>query len=95
MGESCELFNVAMKLAMTLKLKFERWTRRQSMPYIMWSNTFSSHVEAFMRVITCTHILQGYGLSETCVGTFVSLPNQFHILGTVGPPLPNMNVCFV
>ncbi|CAN4075894.1 unnamed protein product [Withania somnifera] len=53
----------------------------------------SSHVEAFLRVVACAHVLQGYGLTETCAGTFVSLPNQFDMLGTVGPPVPNVDVC--
>uniref|UniRef100_A0A3Q7GLI6 AMP-dependent synthetase/ligase domain-containing protein n=1 Tax=Solanum lycopersicum TaxID=4081 RepID=A0A3Q7GLI6_SOLLC len=55
----------------------------------------SSHVEVFLRVVACAHILQGYGLTKTCVDTFVSLPNQFHILGAAGPALPSMNVCLV
>ncbi|EXB28672.1 Long chain acyl-CoA synthetase 4 [Morus notabilis] len=52
----------------------------------------STHVEAFLRVVTCAHVLQGYGLTETCAGTFVSLPNEMSMLGTVGPPVPNVDV---
>ena len=33
------------------------------------------------------------GLTETCAGTFVSLPNEAAMLGTVGPPVPNVDVC--
>lgn len=33
------------------------------------------------------------GLTETCAGTFVSLPNEMTMLGTVGPPAPNVDVC--
>ena len=33
------------------------------------------------------------GLTETCAGTFVSLPNEMPMLGTVGPPVPNVDVC--
>ena len=33
------------------------------------------------------------GLTETCAGTFVSLPNEMEMLGTVGPPVPNVDVC--
>ncbi|KAF2313448.1 hypothetical protein GH714_011056 [Hevea brasiliensis] len=51
------------------------------------------HVEAFLRVVSCAHVLQGYGLTETCAGTFVSLPNEMPMLGTVGPPVPNVDVC--
>ncbi|KAL2987253.1 hypothetical protein AAZX31_11G017400 [Glycine max] len=53
----------------------------------------SAHVEGYLRVVTCAHVLQGYGLTETCAGTFVSLPNEIEMLGTVGPPVPNVDVC--
>ena len=33
------------------------------------------------------------GLTETCAGTFVSLPNEVQMIGTVGPPVPNVEVC--
>ncbi|KAJ6828527.1 long chain acyl-CoA synthetase 4-like [Iris pallida] len=52
----------------------------------------ATHVEEFLRVVTCAHVLQGYGLTETCGGTFVSQPNDLSMLGTVGPPLPNVDV---
>ncbi|KAJ7945044.1 Long chain acyl-CoA synthetase [Quillaja saponaria] len=52
----------------------------------------STHVESFLRVVACAHILQGYGLTETCAGSFVSLPNEISMLGTVGPPVPNVDV---
>jgi len=32
-------------------------------------------------------------LTETCAGTFVSLPDRMDMLGTVGPPCPNVDVC--
>ncbi|KAJ6830067.1 long chain acyl-CoA synthetase 4-like [Iris pallida] len=51
-----------------------------------------SHVEAFLRVVSCAHVLQGYGLTETCAGTFVTQPNYMSMLGTVGPPVPNVDV---
>ncbi|XP_051137340.1 long chain acyl-CoA synthetase 4-like isoform X2 [Andrographis paniculata] len=53
----------------------------------------ASHVEEFLRVVTCSYVLQGYGLTETCAGTFVSLPDEMGMLGTVGPPVPNVDVC--
>ncbi|KAK1276665.1 Long chain acyl-CoA synthetase 4 [Acorus gramineus] len=52
----------------------------------------ATHVEAFLRVVACCHVVQGYGLTETCAGTFVSLPNEPSMLGTVGPPVPNVDV---
>ncbi|CAI0441158.1 unnamed protein product [Linum tenue] len=52
----------------------------------------ASHVEAYLRVVTCAHVLQGYGLTESCAGSFVSLPNDMSMLGTVGPPVPNVDV---
>ncbi|CAL5430018.1 unnamed protein product [Camellia sinensis] len=53
----------------------------------------ATHVEAFLRVVACCHVLQGYGLTESCAGTFVSLPNELGMVGTVGPPVPNVDVC--
>ncbi|KAM7525868.1 hypothetical protein LguiA_015770 [Lonicera macranthoides] len=53
----------------------------------------ATHVEAFLRVVACCHVLQGYGLTESCAGTFVSLPNELDMLGTVGPPVPNVDAC--
>ncbi|XAR55132.1 Long-chain-fatty-acid--CoA ligase [Bertholletia excelsa] len=53
----------------------------------------STHIESYLKVVACSHVLQGYGLTETCAGTFVSLPNEADMLGTVGPPVPNVDVC--
>ncbi|KAB2000875.1 hypothetical protein ES319_D12G261600v1, partial [Gossypium barbadense] len=53
----------------------------------------SDHVEEFLRGVACCHVPQGYGLTETCAGTFVSLPNELSVLGTVGPPVPNVDRC--
>lgn len=39
------------------------------------------------------HINLYVGLTETCAGTFVSLPHEMSMLGTVGPPVPNVEVC--
>ncbi|XP_061365178.1 long chain acyl-CoA synthetase 4-like [Gastrolobium bilobum] len=53
----------------------------------------AKHVEGFLRVVTCAHIMQGYGLTETCAGSFVSLPNEIDMMGTVGPPVPYVDAC--
>ncbi|PIN26528.1 Long-chain-fatty-acid--CoA ligase [Handroanthus impetiginosus] len=53
----------------------------------------SSSVETFLRVVTCAHVLQGYGLTETCAGSFVARPNELAMVGTVGPPLPIVDIC--
>lgn len=53
----------------------------------------ASHVEEYLRIVTCSYVLQGYGLTETCAGTFVSIPDELNMLGTVGPPVPNVDVC--
>ncbi|KAL1826438.1 hypothetical protein ACET3Z_004850 [Daucus carota] len=34
---------------------------------------------------------EGYGLTETCAGSFVSIPNEQTMLGTVGLPVPNVD----
>ncbi|XP_020100489.1 long chain acyl-CoA synthetase 4-like [Ananas comosus] len=52
----------------------------------------AANVETYLRVVTCAHVVQGYGLTETCAGTFVSLPNDLSMIGTVGPPVPNVDV---
>lgn len=54
----------------------------------------ATHVEEFLRVVSCAHVLQGYGLTETCAGTFATLPDEMSMLGTVGPPVPNVDVRF-
>ncbi|KAH6830110.1 AMP-dependent synthetase and ligase family protein [Perilla frutescens var. hirtella] len=53
----------------------------------------SSNVETYLRVVTCAHVLQGYGLTETCAGSFVARPDEVTMIGTVGPPLPIVDVC--
>ncbi|KAL8263469.1 hypothetical protein R6Q59_021599 [Mikania micrantha] len=55
----------------------------------------SACVETFLRVVTCAHVLQGYGLTESCAGSFVAQPNELSMSGTVGPPLPNVDVCLM
>ncbi|XP_047335425.1 long chain acyl-CoA synthetase 4-like [Impatiens glandulifera] len=48
-------------------------------------------VETFLRVVTGAHVLQGYGLTETCAGSFAGLPDDLSMIGTVGPPNPNID----
>lgn len=53
----------------------------------------STNVETFLRVVTCADVLQGYGLTETCGGSFVAQLHEVVMIGTVGPPLPAVDVC--
>ncbi|XP_009783796.1 long chain acyl-CoA synthetase 4-like [Nicotiana sylvestris] len=53
----------------------------------------SSTVETYLRIVTCANVLQGYGLTETCAGSFVARPDELAMVGTVGPPLPIIDVC--
>ncbi|KAL9263382.1 Long chain acyl-CoA synthetase 4-like protein [Drosera capensis] len=53
----------------------------------------STHVETFLRVVACAHILQGFGLTETCAASFLSIPNELQMISTVGPPIPIVDVC--
>eukprot|EP01018_Ginkgo_biloba_P025311 Gb_09959 [translate_table: standard] len=53
----------------------------------------NSSVEEFLRVTTCAHVLQGYGLTETGGISSVCLPDEISMLGTVGPPSPTTEVC--
>ncbi|KAL2893220.1 Long chain acyl-CoA synthetase 4 [Bienertia sinuspersici] len=50
-------------------------------------------VETFLRVVTCAHVLQGYGLTESCAASFIAQPNDMEMIGTVGPPVPNVDIC--
>ncbi|XP_078430538.1 long-chain acyl-CoA synthetase 2 [Wolffia australiana] len=43
-------------------------------------------VEEFLRVATCSVVIQGYGLTESCAGCFTSISNVFSMMGTVGVP---------
>ncbi|XP_077233193.1 putative CoA ligase CCL6 isoform X2 [Tasmannia lanceolata] len=45
------------------------------------------HVEEFLRVTSCSVVLQGYGLTESCAGCFTSIANVFSMIGTVGVPV--------
>lgn len=53
----------------------------------------ASHVEEFLRVSTCAMVVQGYGLTETCAGSFCCVPNELSMIGTVGVPSPSIEVC--
>jgi long-chain acyl-CoA synthetase len=46
------------------------------------------HVEDFLRVTMCCPVVQGYGLTESCAGSFVAIPNA-NQTGTVGVVFPN------
>ncbi|CAM6017999.1 unnamed protein product [Sphagnum balticum] len=52
----------------------------------------SPHVEQFLRVVMCAPVLQGYGLTETCAASFIQVPDVISMSGTVGPPLPSIDV---
>nr|AAC33962.1 contains similarity to AMP-binding enzymes (Pfam: AMP-binding.hmm, score: 18.66, 25.90 and 43.55); most similar to acyl-CoA synthetases [Arabidopsis thaliana] len=52
----------------------------------------ASHIESFLRVVACCNVLQGYGLTESCAGTFATFPDELDMLGTVGPPVPNVDI---
>ncbi|KAI8569766.1 hypothetical protein RHMOL_Rhmol02G0302600 [Rhododendron molle] len=50
------------------------------------------HVETFFRVASCAYVIQGYGLTETCAGSFIATPDVMNMTGTVGSPVPNVEV---
>ena len=35
----------------------------------------AGHVEEFLKVTMCAPVVQGYGLTETCAGSFISVPD--------------------
>ncbi|KAJ0981781.1 hypothetical protein J5N97_010036 [Dioscorea zingiberensis] len=45
------------------------------------------HVEEFLRVTSCSVLIQGYGLTESCAGCFTSIANVYSMVGTVGIPV--------
>lgn len=47
----------------------------------------SRQVEEFLRVISCSNLSQGYGLTESCGGSFASIANVLSMVGTVGVPM--------
>lgn len=53
----------------------------------------SAHVEEFLRVCMCSHVVQGYGLTETCAASFIAEPADIRQMGTVGPPQPAVTFC--
>ncbi|KAI8465586.1 MAG: hypothetical protein J3K34DRAFT_525246 [Monoraphidium minutum] len=50
------------------------------------------HVLEFVQVAMCCPVLQGYGLTESCAASFVTPPYDASLVGTVGPPMPGIQV---
>ncbi|CAN0927711.1 Probable CoA ligase CCL6 [Linum grandiflorum] len=50
------------------------------------------HVEEFLRVISCSTLSQGYGLTESCGGCLTSIGDIYPMVGTVGVPMPTIEV---
>lgn len=50
-------------------------------------------IETFLRVVSCAHVLQGYGLTESCAASFIAQPHDMGMIGTVGSPTPSVEVC--
>ena len=46
----------------------------------------AGHVEEFLKVTMCAPVVQGYGLTETCAGSFISVPDLH-----VGVPSPALH----
>jgi hypothetical protein len=51
------------------------------------------HVEEFLKVTMCAPVVQGYGLTESCAGSFIAVPDKISHAATVGPPLPHTEFC--
>mmetsp|Transcript_45516 Transcript_45516/g.144780 ORF Transcript_45516/g.144780 Transcript_45516/m.144780 type:complete len:333 (-) Transcript_45516:295-1293(-) len=50
------------------------------------------HVENFLRVSMCCSVVQGYGLTESCAGSFIAVPGDERFACTVGPPTPSVQL---
>jgi len=46
------------------------------------------HVEEFLKVAMCCPVVQGYGLTETCAGSCIAVPDVMSHSATVGPVMP-------
>jgi long-chain acyl-CoA synthetase len=53
------------------------------------------HVEEFLRIIPASNLSQGYGLTESCGGSFTTLAGVFSMVGTVGVPMPTVEARLV
>lgn len=51
------------------------------------------HTWEFLKVCSCAGVVQGYGLTETCAGIFISFIDDPRMDGTTGPPLPYVEFC--
>ncbi|KAK9817139.1 hypothetical protein WJX72_010149 [[Myrmecia] bisecta] len=52
----------------------------------------AAHVEEFLRVALCASAGQGFGLTETCAGSFAAPWDDYSHLGFCGAPLPCIEV---
>lgn len=68
-------------------LIFTIW-QAQEFQFSLWN---LSLIICWTEVLVCVFI----GLTETCAGSFVAQPNELSMTGTVGPPLPNVDVCLL
>ncbi|KAI4318619.1 hypothetical protein MLD38_032298 [Melastoma candidum] len=50
------------------------------------------YVEEFLRVTSCASLTQGYGLTESCGGCVTAVGNAWSMVGTVGIPMPSIEV---
>eukprot|EP00475_Leptophrys_vorax_P031730 TRINITY_DN4823_c0_g1_i1.p1 TRINITY_DN4823_c0_g1~~TRINITY_DN4823_c0_g1_i1.p1 ORF type:complete len:657 (+),score=64.76 TRINITY_DN4823_c0_g1_i1:125-1972(+) len=50
------------------------------------------HVEEFLKIAMCCPVVQGYGLTETNTSGFISMVDRIEQAGTVGPPMPTLEV---
>jgi long-chain acyl-CoA synthetase len=66
--------------------------RRPSTTYNIRTTSLICSMEEFLRVTTCCHVLQGYGLTKTCEWSYVALSDDLSMLGTVGHLYPTTEV---
>eukprot|EP01024_Parvocaulis_polyphysoides_P034030 TRINITY_DN30148_c0_g2_i3.p1 TRINITY_DN30148_c0_g2~~TRINITY_DN30148_c0_g2_i3.p1 ORF type:complete len:662 (+),score=95.68 TRINITY_DN30148_c0_g2_i3:33-1988(+) len=52
---------------------------------ISGSAPLGRHVEDFLKVCMCCSAVQGYGLTETIAASFIAVPEEYSMVGTVGP----------
>ncbi|GBF99011.1 hypothetical protein Rsub_11815 [Raphidocelis subcapitata] len=72
--------------------KFKAALGGQCQAIISGGAPLAPRVQEFVQIAMCCPVIQGYGLTESCAASFVTLPWNPKQLGTVGLPIPGVQV---
>ncbi|CAD6333524.1 unnamed protein product [Miscanthus lutarioriparius] len=82
-----EMKTEAEKFGINMKIQIKEGLGGRIRLMIAGAAPLPGQIEEFMRVTSCSIVVQGYGLTESCAGCFTSIANVFSMIGTVGPPV--------